>query len=119
MGMDITVTDLMDNFLNKSDRKLLIIDEKGTIVAGKAEAIEALSMPPLRNHTYIQTINSNSFRKEDFNLFKSKSKEVRKMASRFLLEKKHFFIDESGIKAYQAYCRKINLLNWYLIELDI
>ncbi|MEX2593194.1 MAG: cysteine protease [Anditalea sp.] len=119
MGIDITLSDLMDNFLNKSEKKIFIIDEKGTIVAGKSESIEALSMPPLRNHTYIQTINSNSFRKEDFNLFKSKSKEVRQMASRFLLEKKHFFLVESGIKPYHAYCRKINLLNWYLIELDI
>jgi hypothetical protein len=119
MGIDITLTDLMDTFLNKSNKKLLIIDGKGTIVAGKAEAIEALSMPPLRNHTYIQTINSNSFRKEDFNLFKSKSKEVRRMASGFLLEKRSDFLVESGIKPYHVYCREIDSLNWYLIELDI
>jgi len=119
LGIDITLTDLADKFLNNSEKKLLIIDENGTIVSGKSAAIEALSMPPLKNHTYIQTINSNSFRKEDFNLFKSKSNEVRKMASAFLVDKKDYFLVKSEIKkTYPAYCRKMNLLNWHLIELN-
>lgn len=118
LGMDITLADLMRYFLTKFDEDLVIIDKDGTIVAGSGKAIEALSMPPLRNHMYVQTILADNFRKEDFNLFKSKSKEVRQMASKFLLEKESAF--EFNLEGYEnkAYCRKMDMLNWYLIKLQ-
>jgi len=117
LGFDITLSDLMDSFLENYDKKLMLIDSQGTVVAGKAEAIEALSLPPLKNHAYIQTINSDSFRREDFNLFKSKSKEVRRMASKFLLEKEnHHSFDMAG-RLFQAYCRKMNIMDWYLLDI--
>jgi hypothetical protein len=118
MGIDITVNDLVGNFLDKSDKNLLIVDGNGTIVAGKAKAIEALNMPPLKNHTYIQTINSDNFPVEDFNLFKSKSKEVRRMVSKFLLEKNNRFELALDGKNQKVFCKQINLVNWYLIDID-
>lgn len=118
LGMDITLVDLMRYFLAKFDENLVIIDGEGTIVAGSTHAIEALSMPPLKNHTYVQTILSDNFRKEDFNLFKSKSKEIRQMASKFLLEKEGVFEFHLEGYDYKAYCRKMNLLNWYILNLQ-
>lgn len=117
LGFDITLSDLMTFFLDKIEKKLIIIDSQGTIVAGKAGAIEALSMPPLKNHTYIQTINSDNFRKEDFNLFKSKSKEVRRITSRFLLEKENYQSFDFGGKIIEVYCRQMDILNWYLLDI--
>jgi hypothetical protein len=117
LGFDITLSDLMTFFLDEIEKKLLIIDSQGTIVAGKAGAIEALSMPPLKNHTYIQTINSDNFRKEDFNLFKSKSKEVRRITSRFLLEKENYQSFDFGGKIIEVYCRQMDILNWYLLDI--
>jgi hypothetical protein len=117
LGLDITISDLMSMFLDEIEKKLIIIDSQGTIVAGGAEAIEALSMPPLKNHAYIQTINSDNFRKENFNLFKSKSKEVRRMASKFLLEKENFQSFEMHGKLFQAYSRKMNIMDWYLLDI--
>ena len=117
LGLDITISDLMSMFLDKLEKKLIIIDSQGTIVAGGAEAIEALSMPPLKNHAYIQTINSDNFRKENFNLFKSKSKEIRRMVSKFLLEKENFQSFEMQGKLFQAYSRKMNIMDWYLLDI--
>ncbi|AGA78691.1 cache domain-containing protein [Echinicola vietnamensis] len=118
MGFDITINDIIQRFLKKSDKKLLIIDGSGNIVAGTNDAIEMLNLPPLRNHTYIQTINSDNFRKEDYNLFKSKSKEVRKMVAKFLLEKDNVYKmeDDFSSQKYTVYCRQMNLLNWYILE---
>jgi len=117
LGMDITLSDLMRYFLAKFEQNLVIIDKNGTIVAGSNSAIEALSMPPLKNHTYVQTILADNFRKEDFNLFRSKSKEVRQMAAKFLLEKENLFVFQLEGYAYQAYCRRMNLVDWYLLNL--
>ncbi|NHE59872.1 cache domain-containing protein [Cyclobacterium plantarum] len=117
LGFDITLSDLMDSFLDKYDKKLMLIDNQGTVVAGKAAAIEALSLPPLKNHAYIQTIHSDSFRREDFNLFKSKSKEVRRMASKFLLEKESIHSFEMAGRRFMTYCRKMNIMDWYLLDI--
>lgn len=117
LGMDITLIDLMEYFLGRFKKNLMIIDSQGTIVAGTTKAIEALSMPPLKNHTYLQTITSDNFRKEDFNLFRSKSKDVRRMASKFLYEKENTYNLEMGGLNYFAYCRQMNVLNWYLLDL--
>jgi hypothetical protein len=117
LGFDITLSDLMNAFLEKSNKKLMLVDSQGTIVAGKAEAIEALSMPPLKNHAYLQTIHSDNFRKEDFNLFKSKSKEVRRMGSKFLLEKENYHSFELGGRLFEAYCKRMNIMGWYLLDI--
>ena len=117
LGFDITLSDLMNAFLESSDKKLMLVDSQGTIVAGKAEAIEALSMPPLKNHAYLQTIHSDNFRKEDFNLFKSKSKEVRRMGSKFLLEKENYHSFELGGRLFEAYCKRMNIMGWYLLDI--
>ena len=117
LGLDITVSELMRRFLRNWDKKLVIIDSQGTIVAGGDEAIRALSMPPLKNHTYLQTVNTDSFRKEDFNLYKSKSKEVRRMASKFLLEKENHQKFELQGRSFEAYSRKLNVMDWYLVDI--
>ncbi|GGF37783.1 cache domain-containing protein [Echinicola rosea] len=118
VGFDITINDIIQRFLKYKDKKLLIIDGSGNIVAGTNDAIEVLNLPPLRNHTYVQTINSDNFRKEDYNLFKSKSKAVRKMVAKFLLEKDNVYKmgDSYSDQEYTIYCRQMNLLNWYVLE---
>ncbi|WP_143960590.1 PDC sensor domain-containing protein [Litoribacter populi] len=118
LGFDITVNNLVGNFLDKSAKNFVIVDSGGTIIAGKANAIESLDMPPLKNHTYIQTINSDNFPVEDFNLFKSKNKEVRRMVSRFLLEKDNSFELSLDGKTNQVYCKRLNILNWYIIDIN-
>jgi hypothetical protein len=117
LGIDITLTDLMPYFSGNRNGNLMIIDNLGTIVAGGSRAIEALSMPPLRNHTYIETILSDNFRKEDFNLFRSKSKEVRQMAAKFLLEKEIDFRFELDGDKLEAFCRPMNMLGWYMLSI--
>lgn len=119
LAFDITVNDIIESYVNKSDKNLLIVDATGTVVAGKNKAIEALSLPPLKNHTYTQTITSDSFRVEDFNLFKSKSKEVRRMASEIILagQKIHHLEDEGDKMIIRA--KRIDRLNWYILDLDL
>jgi hypothetical protein len=118
LGMDITLTDLMRYFLSKFNESLVIVDKQGTIVAGSNNAIESLNMPPLKNHTYVQTIVEDNFRKEDFNLFKSKSREVRQMASKLLLENESIFEFSLDGHNYKVYFRKMNLINWYFLYLQ-
>lgn len=117
VGVDFTVSDLIETFLEQTEGEFILVNSSGDIVAGKAAAIEALSMPLLRNHVYRETIKSDFFRISDFNLFNSKSKEVRDMAKRFLEEKDSvfYFSTEPGIN--KALMMPFSKIDWYLIEI--
>ncbi len=118
LGIDFLVDDLVHHYLEEEDGKLLIINGNGDIVGGKSSAIESLSMPPLKNHVYRETIKMDNFRISDFNLFNSKSKEVRQMAQSILFEKgeQFTFTNEKGLTKAQAVPFKI--VDWYLLELN-
>jgi hypothetical protein len=117
LGADITVDDFIYKYFENYKGEYLLVNGKGDIIGGKSGAIELLSMPPLKNHVYRETVKSEFFRISDFNLFNSKSLEVRGMAQEFLLNKKDRFTfrNERGIK--KAICRSIPEIDWYLIQI--
>jgi hypothetical protein len=117
LGFDITLNSIIGNYLDNFDRDFVLIDATGTLVAGKTRGIESLSLPPLKNHTYNQTISSDSFRVEDYNLFSSKSKEVRKMASQVILaNKEEYVLNDYGLQANISAMR-MNILDWIVLDL--
>lgn len=118
VGIDITIDNFIQEFLENLNGDFIIVTGKGDIVGGNASAIEALSMPPLKNHVYRETIQSDNFLISDFNLFSSKSKEVRAMANSFLLENQESFefIDEGFLT--NAVSMQFSLINWYAIKIN-
>ncbi|WP_297336086.1 cysteine protease [Algoriphagus sp.] len=118
LGIDLTVNDVIQGFLEEEKGNYIIVNKKGDIVAGKATAIEALSMPPLRNHVYLETISSDNFRISDYNLFNSKSREVRKMGQTFLMAKDHHFKFEEESFLSDAVCKSFSAIEWYLIRIN-
>jgi len=117
LAFDITLNDIIEAYLDKFDRNFVIIDSTGKLVAGKSKAIEALSLPPLKNHTYTQTITSDSFRIDDFNLFRSKNIEVRKLASQIILSNEdEYLLRDSGLEI-KISASKMETLDWYVLDL--
>lgn len=116
LGVDYTVSGIIENYLESLPGEYVLVSEKGDIVAGKADAIEGLSLPPLKNHVYKETVQSDNFRISDFNLFNSKSREVRKMAQVFLLQKASNFTFENEPNLSDAICVPFKSIGWYLIE---
>jgi hypothetical protein len=117
IGVDITVTDLIETYLESVPGEMIIVNGKADIVAGKSSAIEYLSMPPLKNHVYQETVKSNYFRVSDFNLFNSKSQEVRTMAQRLLQEGDSVFQFSTEPQLIGAVMRPFSEIDWYLIEI--
>ncbi|MCL6259595.1 PDC sensor domain-containing protein [Aquiflexum sp. TKW24L] len=118
LGFDITLNDIIENYINKSKKELIIVDRKGTVVAGKTKAIEALALPSLKNYTYTQTITSDSYRKEDFNLFKSKDKNVRALADKIInSNEEELWLSENKTKL-KILSKKMDKLDWYVLEIQ-
>lgn len=118
IGFDITLKDIIETYVNQYSKQLIIVDATGTIVAGKSRAIEALSLPPLKDHTYSHTITSDSFRPEEFNLFKSKNSLVRNMISDVLLANKLEFDLSNEYDRFSGVVKKFDRMDWYLIDLN-
>jgi len=117
IGIDVTVDKLINTYLEKKDGSLLLVNNKGDIVGGKASSIEALSFPPLLNHVYRETIQSDRFRLSDFNLYNSKNKEVRDMGRAFIQEGKNEFYFKDEFSPEKAFALHLKLLDWYLVEI--
>jgi len=118
VGIDITIDNFIQKFMEDLDGNFLIVTGKGDIVGGNATAIEGLSMPPLKNHVYRETIQSDNFRISDYNLFSSKSKEVREMAKIFLLENQDRFEFQEESFLTNAVCKRFSLIDWYAIKIN-
>lgn len=118
LGIDVTVDEILHRFLEKQDGNFLIVNGKGDIVSSEHMAIEALSFPPLKNHIYRETIRSDNFRVSDFNLFNSKSNQVREMAKEFILKKEKEFVFENESDLKTAIAEPFNFTDWYLIEIN-
>lgn len=118
LGFDITLNDIIENYINKSKRELVIVDGNGTVVAGKAKAIEALALPSLKNYTYTQTITSDSYRKEEFNLFKSKDQNVRIIADKIINSNEQVLWLSENKTRLKILAKKMDKLNWYIIEIQ-
>ncbi|UJP63726.1 PDC sensor domain-containing protein [Mongoliitalea daihaiensis] len=117
LGFDITLKEIIENYINQYSKQMIIIDATGTLVAGKSRAIEALSLPPLKDHTYSQTIISDSFRPEQFNLFKSKNQLVRSLVSDILLGNKREFNFQNDFDQFSGVVKKFDKMDWYLVDL--
>ncbi|MFC3881565.1 PDC sensor domain-containing protein [Algoriphagus namhaensis] len=117
LGIDFRIEEVLSPFLESFDGDYLVVTGKGDIVAGSPQAINKLGFPPLRNHVYRETIRSNNFRISDYNLYNSKSPEVRDMAQSLLLSsKEHFeFENEGGLTC--AISSRFELVDWLLIEI--
>ncbi|TDQ18657.1 hypothetical protein DFQ04_0462 [Algoriphagus boseongensis] len=117
LGADFTVDDFIYEYFDRYPGDYLLVNGKGDIIGGEDGAIELLSMPALKNHVYRETVKSESFRISDFNLFNSKSLEVRKMAQEFLLNKKDRFEFEEEKGINKAICKMVPGIDWYLIQI--
>ena len=118
LGFDIMLKDIIETYVNQYSKQLIIVDATGTIVTGKSRAIEALSLPPLKDHTYSHTVTSDSFVPEEFNLFKSKNSLVRSMVSDVLLGNKLAFDLADDFDRFSGVVKKFDRMNWYLIDLN-
>lgn len=118
LGIDITVEEIFDRYLEGKKGEYLIVNSKGDIVGGNAGAIEALSFPPLLNHVYRETILSDNYRVSDYNLFNSKNREVREMAKSIILNKNSYYLFKDEFSPKAAYAAPFNILEWYLIEIE-
>ena len=119
LGFDITVSNILKIYMDQFDNQMVIIDETGTVVTGRAKALEMISLPPLTSAIYNRSVTSDEYRKAEYNLLKSKSSEIRNMAENILQDQKNEFLLKDGKVEFKVKAFKMNKLNWYILDLQI
>lgn len=117
-GIDITTNTLTEQFLDESDQNIVIVDKHGVIVTAKDFSINLLSLPPLKDHRYIETIKMDTYRRDNYNLLKSKEKNVREMAKAILEKGEREVKIVTKNSEYMAVAKSIDELSWTIIAFE-
>ncbi|MHA7128416.1 hypothetical protein [Algoriphagus namhaensis] len=117
LGIDFQINELLNFTMDEFEEDFLLVTGNGDLVAGSPKAINSLGFPPLKNHIYRETIKEDNFRISDYNLYNSKSPEVRKMAQELLLSSKDHFYFEKEAEIRCALVSRFSIVDWVLIEI--
>ncbi len=116
-GIDVTINTIIERYLSDQNSDLIIIDEKGVLVAAEESSVTRLYFPPLKTHKYIETVKSEKYRKDDYNLLKSKNTHVRRMAEKILKQnimQTEFSFDGED---YLVLSFPLEEINWKLLKI--
>ena len=113
-GIDVTLHTITQRYLQDTEQLYLLVASNGVVVATDETAAQILELPPLVDHKYIETIKSNTFRSEAFNLLQSTSKTIRGVAERILNEKLQAVELAKKEKKYIVRVAPLSELGWFL-----
>lgn len=114
-GIDITISEITDRYL-ENDGDFMIVTSEGVIVTITEKLVNLFSLPPLKNHKYIETIKSDTYRVDNYNLLLSKNKSVRKLAKNLIAEGKNEAVFVKNNNESIVLSEKIPELNWTVIS---
>lgn len=119
VGLDITIFTITDQYINQPGKLLALLHQTGLIISIKEKTAALLDVPPLKEHQYLETIRSDTYHKDDYNIMQSKNRAVRKMAQAIFKQGKSVTKLELANQTYQVFSAPIKELNWYFIELAV
>ena len=116
-GLDITINIIADRYIAKSGKQYMLVAKTGLIVTTTEDAARILSLPPLTDHRYIETVKSDTYKPDEFNLLKSKNKNTMAAAEKLINQNKSNCSLIAGEKNYSLLSAPIKELGWRLFEI--
>ena len=116
-GLDVTINTITDRYIDRETGDLVLLDASATVVSIQDHLTTLLSLPPLENHKYLETIRSDTYRTDDYNLLKNRSRQVRKMAQRIFQENQTDAVFQKAGKTLRVTSVNIPELDWKLLQI--
>lgn len=118
-GLDITVESMVRSFdFDRTDHLRLLVSSDGTVVATGEILIGILRLPALKNHRYVDTVRSDTFRSADFNLLKSRSLAIRQMAETLIVKGQQTALLQLDDLRWRVSASPVAKLGWHLLEFE-
>lgn len=116
-GLDVTINTITDRYLDRENADLVLLDASGTVVSIQDYLTALLSLPPLETHKYLETIRLDTYRTDNYNLLKSRSREIRKMAQRIFQEHLNNVTFQKAGRTIRVMSVDIPELDWKLLRI--
>lgn len=114
-GVDITIATLTKRALEEPGNSVLLVDRRGVLVTAPNDLIRLLGMLPLGDYKYIQAISQDTYRKGDYNLLRSKDRQIRRMAKQLLQQGKTEVECTIQGAVYRVLVEPVPELQWFLL----
>ncbi len=116
-GLDVSINTITDRYLDMENADLVLLDASATVVSIQDYLTSLLSLPPLETHKYLETIRSDTYRTDNYNLLKSRSREIRNMAQRIFNENQNNVTFQKADKTIRVMSVDIPELDWKLLQI--
>ncbi|MDD9302322.1 MAG: hypothetical protein HUK40_08250 [Desulfobacter sp.] len=116
VGIDMTTTALVNQFLSLDKRRLMIVSDKHNIVAMNKGCASLLNISGPGKHRYLDKASENRPLDEKFNLGSSARKGIRDIGHGIASDQTWFDLTLDK-KKYRAIQEKIPHLGWHLVQL--
>ena len=114
-GIDITVQDIYNDYFKNVKYDYMILSPQGVLIYAEEKIANIFSMPRFKNHKYIETVSSDIYRSEDYNVLKSKVKEVRELGKEIYNKDKNVYYFRNREKEYKILKAKVESTDWLIL----
>ncbi len=115
-GIDVTIGTITDRYMAHSQADVMIIDATGAVVATQDYMANLFSLPPLIEHKYLETIKSDTYHVEYYNLLKNRSRDVRDMAEKIITGRQKEVLFRGGKGQVLIMAEPIEELGWMIVQ---
>ena len=112
-GLDVTIQTITDKYLKSPE--FFVIDQHGLLIAADESIVNLLDLPTLIDHKYFETIKSDTYRKNEFNLLKHRNKGFRSFFEQLVRSSKPYMSLEINNTNYYFITQNIEQLDWTII----
>ena len=116
LGIDVTCDAMRDRFFSGEDRNLMLITDRGLLVAMSKPCSKLLNLSGPGNYDYLDKAAENRPISAEFDLSKNRSAAIRLLAEK-LISVSEVFVIKIGGAEYRVAKIALTPVNWYLVDL--
>jgi hypothetical protein len=116
VGLDVTINGITDKYVYNKQKNYLLTTDTGVIISACDYLVTLLSLPPLKDYKYMETIKNDQYLQDDYNLLKHRNLTTRELGNKIFKDNQSEFIYQAKDGKYQILVSVIPTLNWKLIQ---
>jgi hypothetical protein len=115
-GLDVTINGITDKYLSEKNKNYLLVTDAGSILTANDYLITLLSLPPLKDFRYMETVKGDKQMQDDYNLLTHRDSDIRMIGDKIFKENLTDFDYKLGSTKLRFQVTTLKSLGWKLIR---
>jgi len=116
VGIDITIESMKKKYMSATSSDIMLLDSSGVVIMIDEQKAGIFEMPHIKSHKYLESIKSNEYIGDEYNLLSSKNKTIRDAFTELMRDKKTSTEVTIEDNKYFLISYMIPGLNWYIVK---